>query len=582
MAQENTAVNAMTTMDKLAALKNSIAAHANASADEKIKCFISVGYRHKRAVVYAGVGNTLDTAFKSAQDRALKYIKAEGAEPPWLKADIVVMEKKLFMDDFLSMARWTKKFYFKYGISFDSMYNNAFLQQEVNGGALIKYSIAEKRNENPSTEIAELIGLSRETDSGRNDARINFNNVNHYVRTVRGENPMLSGDDLKEVIIFDTRGYFFDEDQLFEIETEELANHRRKVESLDAPLAKDLITKMSRYLAGTVEESGKFIYGYFACYDKQIATYNVIRHALGTYSMCETYLATKDEALITPIKTSLKYLVDKFAYDVDDMTFIAEFESNSEIKLGALGVAVLAMSKYLEIFGDEKDKYLPIMQRIGNAMLYMQNPATGQFTHVLGHPDLEVIELFRIVYYSGEATFALMCIYAFDKDEKWLKAANKAFDYFIKNNYWKNYDHWIAYAINELTKVSDDDRYFDFGLKNAFSNLNFIEYRITTWATFLELLTASNVMIQNIKAAGKDSLLERYDEEQFERVMKIRAERLLNGIFFPEFAMYFKSPETILYGSFVRHHTFRVRNDDVASHLSGYARYLTDILEVDR
>jgi len=72
-------------------------------------------------------------------------------------------------------------------------------------------------------------------------------------------------------------------------------------------------------------------------------------------------------------------------------------------------------------------------------------------------------------------------------------------------------------------------------------------------------------------------LLDGYDLDRFYEVIKLRAERLLNGIFFPEHAMYFKSPETILYGSFIKHHMFRVRNDDVAQHLLGYCYYLYDI-----
>ena len=567
--------------EKLQVLKEKFISSPSSLATDKPKCLLSVGYKHRRAAVFSGVGNTKESAFKSAQDRAQKFIKSQGSEPPWLKLDIVTMEKKLPISEFLTLASMTKKFYFKYGISFDELYNNAFLHQEVNAGALLKYSTSESRNPDPSQEITELIGISRDADSRRTRADINYNNINAYLKTVRSQHGILTDDSVKDIIIFDTKGWFFDEEHLFEMDEAELRNSRRKIDELTPELTHDLLGKMSRYLASTVEDNGRFVYGYFSCYNKQISTYNCVRHALGVYSMCETYLVTKDESLISPIKKSLKYLLEKFIYEVDEYAFVVEFESNHEIKLGALGVVVLAVAKYLDIF-DEKDEYLPLLHKIGNGIRYMQNPVTGQFTHVLSYPNLEVIDKFRIVYYSGEAAFALMRIYSLDKNDIWLKTVHKAFDYFIKHNYWQNYDHWLAYCTNELTAISPDDKYFEFGLKNAFTNLDFIEHRITTWATFLEMLTASHTMIENIRKAGKDYLLDSYDVDRFYRVMKIRAERLLNGIFFPEFAMYFKSPETILYGSYIRHHTFRVRNDDVAHHLSGYCHYLVDVMQDQR
>jgi len=565
-------------LDKLATLKQKVMDGFEPKEGEKIKCFISVGYPHQRAVVFHGVGNTKDTAFKSAQSRALKFIKSQGTIPPWLKLDIVTMEKTLPIDDFLTLASMIKRYYFKYGVSFDEMYNSAFLQQEVNAGALIRYSKAESIRPKPSPEIAELTGLSYDADSRLTIAEINYGNINVYLRRVRLQDSNINSKATDKIIIFETKSWFFDEDQLLEMDDKELSISRRKIDSLSADIIRDILVKMSHYLVGTVEESGRFVYGYFSCYNKTISTYNCVRHALGVYSFCETYLVTKDEALLEPIKKSLTYFIDNFIYEVDDYAFVYESQSSNEIKLGALGVAVLAITKYLEIF-DEKDHYLKLLKKIGNAIIYMQNPVTGKFIHVIGYPNLEVIDEFRIVYYSGEAAFALMRIYALDKNDLWLKTVHKSFDFFIKNSYWKNYDHWLAYCTNELTAISPDDQYFEFGLKNAFSNIDFIEKRITTWATFLEMMTASSAMIKKIQANGKDYLLEGYDIDRFYRVMKIRAERLLDGTFFPEHAMYFKSPETILYGSFIKHHTFRVRNDDVAHHLSGYCHYLTDVLE---
>lgn len=578
MISEKTEFDTKQVLEKLAVLKQNALDNFYEVKRGKIKCFISVGYMNRRAVVFPGVGNTRDTAFKAAQSLALKFIKSQGAEPNWLKLDVVTMEKKLSIDDFIALASTIKKYYFKYGISFDEMYNAAFLQQEVNAGALIKYKTAVDKKTKLTDEIAELAGMSQDTDTERFKAEINYKNVNSYLRTVRNQIGSITGEFREEIIIFETKGWFYDEDQLFEMDTKELCTSRRRIDNLTAGMTKDLLVKMSRYLGGTVEDSGKFVYGYFACFNKKIPSYNCVRHALGIYSLCETFLLTKDEALVDPIEKALAYLIDNCIYEVDEYAFVREFESPHEIKLGALAVTALAITKYLAIFNGDA-YYLPLLKKIGNAIRYMQNPVTGQFTHVLSYPNLEVVDKFRVVYYSGEATFALMRIYALDKNELWLKTVHKAFDYFIKHNFWKNCDHWLAYTVQELTAILPDDEDFEFGLKNAFSNLDFIEKRITTGAAFLEMLTATSGMLDNIHRSNKGYLLNGYDVNHFDKVTDMRAEEMLNGIFFPEFAMYFKSPETILYSSFVRHETFRVRVDDVATHLLGYCNYLADVLE---
>ena len=48
---------------------------------------------------------------------------------------------------------------------------------------------------------------------------------------------------------------------------------------------------------------------------------------------------------------------------------------------------------------------------------------------------------------------------------------------------------------------------------------------------------------------------------------------MLNGYFFPEYAMYMKNPERILNAFFVRHDGFRVRIDDVQHNIDGYYQY---------
>src|SRR5690625_5039911 len=338
-----------------------------------------------------------------------------------------------------------------------------------------------------------------------------------------------------------------------------------------------LITTASEYLISQVKDSGRFIYGWHPCFGREIRFYNTLRHASTVYSMVEAWEVTRSPQLKAAIDKALQYLLStyvKYAETPDGQkkAYLVE-EGFQEIKLGANGVLLLALTKYTQVFDDKG--YLPVAEALALGIQVMQDPETGGFVHILNYPDLTLKERFRVVYYDGEAAFGLMRLYGITRDARWLAIVEKAFGYFIANDYWKNHDHWLSYCVNELTTYKEKEEYYRFGIQNAAGYLDFVADRITTFPTLLELMMAAEQMVKRLQLSAQYGfLLDELDLRKFYAALEKRAMYLLNGYFAPEIAMYFADPARILGSFFIRHHSFRVRIDDVEHYLSGYVAYL--------
>lgn len=262
--------------------------------------------------------------------------------------------------------------------------------------------------------------------------------------------------------------------------------------------------------------------------------------------------------------------------DGEKRAFVIEEVNDNEIKLGANAHTLLAMCKYTTVCG--KTKYLEIMNLLAEGIAYFQDLKHGSFVHVLNYPDLSIKEKFRTIYYDGEAAFALMRFYDLTENERWLNIVEKSFEYFIAEDYWKYGDHWISYASNELFNHKPKKEYAELNLKNADRKLDFCLTRETAFPTLLELLMASYRLIKYMKDKNLHlDLLDNFDEEKLMKAIKHRAKHQLNSYFWPEMAMYFKVPNNIIFGFYIRHHSFRVRIDDIEHNISGYCNVIKSI-----
>ncbi|TLM76987.1 Mur ligase family protein [Microbulbifer harenosus] len=514
--------------------------------------YFSLCDSQRRASVVHVQGQSFLQAWEEGQACALELAETEKLDVCWLRVDWVFTSRESTWRQLKDVLEITKRNYFRRGIALDPDFKFSFLEPELNANAM-------------------LYGGNQITH-----AIINEKNFIIYAKKRYGSEIKLDFSPERAVYLLFTRGIFCSNTEgPLPLNGPNRDAGRRIIQELDEDCVYRLIRDSSTYLASQVKKNGQFRYGWHPCFDRPIAAYNNLRHASSIYSMLEAWEVTGDEGLKSAILQALEYLTSrliKTARLPNGSTAAFLVESSREIKLGGNGVCLLALVKYTTLTGD--DAFLTLMEQLALGICHMQDPQSGKFVHVLEYPSLAVKEKFRIIYYDGEAAFGLMRLYGLTRDDRWLTAVEKAFEHFIKAKHWRAHDHWLSYCVNELTLYRPEEKYFQFGIDNFSEYLDFVLERITTFPTLLELMMAAERMLTRMQQKNTFShLLARVDLEKFHAALEYRAHYLLNGHFWPEYAMYFEKPGKILGSFFIRHHAFRVRIDDVEHYLSGFVAY---------
>ncbi len=522
-----------------------------ATAEAGCVAFVALGDGKSRARVLAGRGADAEQAFRAACDAATALAGRIGMQPVRLRAELVDRVEPTTWGALKARLARTKRNYFNLGVSFDARFETALLAPEINGSAVFYDGTVEH-------------------------AQPNTGNLHLHAKRRFGREIDFPAADDAPVWCFTTRAAYADAEGAWPITPEGQAAGHRVLADWGAPQVRCLVDSASDYLAAQVKPSGEFHYGWFPCFDRPIPTYNTLRHASSTYALLEAWELTRSEAQKAAIDRSLAFVAERLVRRVElpDGTRAAYLlDVGNEIKLGGNAVCLLAFVKYTELTGDRQ--YLPLLEALALGIRAMQDPASGRFVHVLNHPALDVKSAFRVIYYDGEAAFGLMRLYGLTRDPRWLAVVEKAFEHFIAADHWQAHDHWLSYCVNELTRWRPETRYYEFGLRNVAGYLDFVLERITTFPTLLELMMAAREMLVRLEAdPALRTLLDGFDRAKFDRALEHRARYLANGFFWPELAMFFRNPDRVAGSFFIKHHSFRVRIDDVEHYLSGYVAYL--------
>lgn len=504
--------------------------------------FISICNGDERAKVFTGTGDTKQAAWDDAYSKAHSFVEGKSYNCLWVKADLMGEAKTMSIDEFSTELAHYRHEFFRKGISFDKDFNTALLEAELNAGKILDYD----------------------------EECVNTTYLRNYL-SKSDRTPIVTLPD--QYVIFNCIGWICDEDsKVYDLISDDADYGRRKVDLIDKDYAAELVKNASLFLIDQVNDDGSFVYGMYPRFDRNIDNYNIVRHASTLWSLVCQYRMTGNEELVSVIDKAIDYMIDTAVISIDDNTSYLLEKKSDEIKLGGCGVAVVALTEYMDAFGS--DKYKDVAIKLGNGILTMLNEDTGEYYHVL-NGDCSRKEQFRTVYYDGEATFALCRLYSLTGDEKWLNAAKAAVEHFIDADYVQFKDHWVAYSMNEITKYVDDDRYYTFALRNAQENLDRIYNRDTTYHTYFELLMSTFELYDRMieKGIHVDYLDNGFDLEYFLKTIYKRADHMLNGYFYPEYAMYMANPNRVLDTFMVRHDGYRIRIDDVQHNVGGYYLY---------
>lgn len=506
----------------------------------------------ERASVETFVGQSFEASWNALCSHASTSFRKTLLDFEHVRVDRVSEIQTTSWAELKALLSTTKRNYFSYGIALDPQFKHSFLWGELNGNAM-------------------LYGGSEEEF-----AKLHVGNFEKYARKKYGQPFVLNHGDDQLVYLFLTQGAYIGKDEIVHgLESHGVAVGRRTPPDLDADSCGQLVFNASEFLARQVKDSGLFVYGLFPCFNKEIPTYNTLRHASSTYAMIEAWEVTQSAFLKSAIERSLLCLTQELIKRVQlsggiQVAFLVD--TGNEIKLGGNAVCILALAKYTELTGTTE--YIELMEQLAQGLVAMLNPSTRRFVHVLNYPDLSIKEQFRIIYYDGEAAFALMRLYKITRRARWLQAVELAFEYFIEARHWKANDHWMSYCVNELTQYRPKREYFEFGIRNFANHLDFVLTRITTFPTLLELMMAAQHMLSRLQAMPEFAdLYAQVDIEKFYRALHWRANYLTTGYFWPEWAMYFAKPDTLNGSFFIRHHSYRVRIDDVEHYVSGLVAY---------
>ncbi|HEY7955497.1 MAG TPA: hypothetical protein VII38_09390 [Polyangia bacterium] len=160
------------------------------------------------------------------------------------------------------------------------------------------------------------------------------------------------------------------------------------------------------YLLRHLGPDGQFDYEYYTADDLVSRSgYSIPRHAGAIYFLAQLYGATHDPKFLDGARRALGFLQAETPPGCDgpELACVGLHE-DWEVDLGSSALTLLALAEYQRASGDAR--YQPWAERLVRFILFMQKP-DGDFCHLYRPVEKRKNEHAKLLYYSGEAAYAL-------------------------------------------------------------------------------------------------------------------------------------------------------------------------------
>src|SRR5699024_3156797 len=153
--------------------------------------------------------------------------------PTWIKADLVTAVETVPFTALMNELAITRKNYFRKGISFDSSFRNAFLEEEINANMFFH-------------------------NWEKNHVEFSIVNMNNYLQQYKDTKFRVQAGQLKDIHLFETVSFFHDGEQVSEQYNDELSRGSRVLDTLDDQTIYRIVDRALQFLTNRLQADGQF------------------------------------------------------------------------------------------------------------------------------------------------------------------------------------------------------------------------------------------------------------------------------------------------------------------------------------